>query len=197
MKLRSLLLVVLLLSPSTTWGLPITSGVWSQVPNIDRNQDPFWDGRSWDCSFCGVGSLLAGYTGLAGLEYLHDGSRGYVPFRFDDPAITPSLIFSLTGWSGGVLGRDATGAFTYDSGTGRLSDSWQRPGQYALFRRVGIDTTRYFLGIEDILLTEARNDRDYNDHVVTFITPTQSVPEPSTMLLMGTALIGLAARKLR
>ena len=132
-----------------------------------------------------------------GVEYLHDGTGGSTRFRFDDPIITPLRIFGMTGWTGGALGQDAMGAFTYNSGTGRLSNSWLSSQQYALFRRVGAETTQYFMGVEDIMLSEASNDRDYNDYGVTFTTATQSVPEPSTLLLMGVSIVGLAGLKLR
>ena len=51
------------------------------------------------------------------------------------------------------------------------------------------------LGIEDILLSETYNDRDYNDYVVSF--ETASVPEPGTLLLLSTGMAALALRKKR
>jgi hypothetical protein len=153
---------------------------------------PFWNGASWDGPNKGIGDLLQ-TLGYSDLEFLHNGAGEAVEFRFDDPAIATTLLYNITAWTGGVLGRNEFGAFTYNSGTGRISNSWTMPGQYALFRRVGAGYTQYFMGVEDILLSELRNDRDYNDHVVTFTLPTP-VPEPSTLLLLGLGLAAAARR---
>lgn len=142
----------------------------------------------------GVGFLLGAYQDPL-LEFLHNGFGDPVAFMFDDPAIAPVMQHHITDWQSGALWMDG-GVFRYDSGTGRLSSSWDGGGQYALFRSVGPEMTRYYLGIEDILLSEAANDRDYNDCVVTFDVPTHGVPEPSTLMLLGIAAIGMAGRKL-
>lgn len=192
------LFALLLLSPPAFAG-PITAGVWSSVSGVDSNQDPFWDGASWDCDTCNVAQILAGTTGLGGLEYLHDGSGGFTSFAFDQPLLDFMVLASMTGWKDGVLEHKAGGAFGYDSGTGHVSDSLDGGKQYALFRRVGLDSTQYFMGVEDILLSQAHNDRDYNDLIVAFTVPNEVVPavvpEPSTLILIGGGLAGLAARR--
>jgi hypothetical protein len=193
MKLRSVALTMMLLTPSLASAEPITLGVWSAMPAADGNSQPFWDGLSWDCPTCGVGYFLSAYGPL---EYLNDGTGDYTPFRFEGAISPPVLILNNTAWLGGTFGQSANGAFTYDSGTGRLSNSLDNGEQYALFRRVGPMLTTYFLGIEDILLSETSNDLDYNDYVVTFTQPTP-VPEPSTMVLVGSALAGYAAKRAR
>jgi hypothetical protein len=203
MTLRGFVLILALLVPSAAVAGPISlGGVWSSTstpagsaPTLLRlDLVPFWSGASWDGPLMGVGYLLNAY-GTSGLEYLHDGTGHYTSFRFDDEILNTTKINGITAWTGGVFGRRADGAFTYDSGTGRVSNSWDSGQQYALFRLVGRETTRYFLGIEDILLSEPLNDRDYNDYVVTFETAT--VPEPGTLLLLSTGMAALAVRKKR
>jgi PEP-CTERM motif len=208
MKLRGLILTLVLLTPSLAVADPITvGGLWqdSNTPLVDPAVgglavSPFWSNLSWDCTPCNVGDIvntLSDYD-LTNLQYLHNGFGGSLGFRFDPATISaPILVRQMTAWMGGSLGIREDGAFTYDSGTGRISNSWDAGGgQYALFRIVGAESTRYFLGIEDILLSEPTNDRDYNDYVVTF-TERSSVPEPSSLLLMGCALAAAGVRKLR
>jgi hypothetical protein len=195
MKLRSLILTLTLVLPSVASAGPVTAGEWSPVPPADADFDPFWDGESWDCPTCGAGYLL--YSEYPSLEYLNDGAGGFTAFLFDEPILDWTLEFSITAWTHGVLEQRADGAFTYDSGTGRISNSIDNPEQYALFRHVTPEWTEYYLAIEDILLSEPLNDRDYNDYVVAFTVPTQTVPEPSTLLLLALPAFGLVGRKVR
>ena len=203
MTLRVFVLVLALLVPSAALADPISiGGTWSATSTpssgdptgLPLGLQPFWSGTSWDGPFLGVGYLIDAF-GTEGLEYLHDGTGHYTSFRFEEEILNVRRINGITAWTRGVFGRRADGAFTYDSGTGRVSNSWDSGQQYALFRLVGPETTRYFLGIEDILLSETNNDRDYNDYVVSF--ETASVPEPGTLLLLSTGMAALALRKKR
>lgn len=204
MKLAVVALAVALVLPTSAIAAPITiNGVWTNVltPVTDPGQggavvSPYWSGLSWDCPQCGVGYLVASIQpDWRELEYLHNGVGGATGFRFaPDADITdPTLLFQMTGWRNGVFGRRADGAFTYDSGTQRLSNSWDQGEQYALFRIVRPETTLYYLGIEDILMAQL-NDHDYNDYVTGF-SERASVPEPSSLLLLGCAFAAAGVRK--
>ena len=128
------------------------------------------------------------------LEYLHNEDGSPVSFRFDEEILNQTWLGGITGWTGGVFGRNELGAFTYDSGTGHVSNSWDNGEQYALPYPWCRDDALHSR-IEDILLSESNNDRDYNDYVATF--ETRSVPEPGTLLLLSSGLAMLAAGRRR
>lgn len=202
MTLRALVLVLALLVPSAALADPISvGGMWSATSAPSSGDptgqplgvQPFWSGASWDGPLLGIGHLINAF-GAEGLEYLHDGTGHYTSFRFEEELLNLRRINGIT-WNPGVFGLRADGVFTYDAGPGRVSNSWDSGQQYALFRLVGVETTHYFLGIEDILLSDPHNDQDYNDYVVTF--ETASVPEPGTLLLLSTGVAALALRKKR
>jgi hypothetical protein len=204
-NLRILVLALTLLVPSTAFADPITvGGTWSDPSTLladpldGASVAPFWTGLSWDCPTCGVGYLIDAY-GPENIEYLHNGSGRGTGFLFEpgDDISLPSMLFNITGWMGGTFGRRDDGAFTYDTGTGHVYNSWDDPGQWALFRLVGEETTRYFLGIEDIPVNYEINDHDHNDYVVTFTQPTHSVPEPSSLLFMGCAMAAAGVQRFR
>jgi hypothetical protein len=202
MTLRALILVLALLVPSAALADPISiGGMWSAASTPASGDptgqplgvQPFWTGTSWDGPLLGVGYLIDAF-GTQGLEYLHDGTGHYTSFRFDDEILNLTRINGIT-WNPGVFGLRTDGVFTYDAGPGRVSNSWDDGQQFALFRLVGTESTRYFLGIEDIPLSIGHNDRDYNDYVATF--ETAHVPEPGTLLLLSVGMAALAVRKKR
>ena len=204
MTLRGFVLVLALMFPSAAMADPIVaSGIWSPTvtpPSSDPTvlsleATAFWSNPSWDGPLMGVAYLINAFN-TENLEYLHNPDGTPTRFRFADEEqiVSQTWLFGITSRTGGVFGRNEAGALTYNSGYGPILNSWDSGEQFALFRIRGEETTRYILGIEDLLLSEY-TDRDYNDHVVTF--ETQSVPEPGTLLLLGSGMAILAAQRRR
>ena len=186
-----LLVAVILTMPVRAEATPITPGQWSDIGVAAYDGAVFWDNPSVDCGFCSAGELLDLIYGP--LEFFHDGSNKAAPFAFTGP-ISYTKVGALTAWKNGTFTHEADGSFTYDNGLGFVANSLTSQ-QFALFRKAGPDTTQYFIGVEDIALNGLlASDADYNDYIATFTVT--NVPEPGTLLLMGTAL-GAAARRLR
>jgi hypothetical protein len=202
MTFRGFVLALVLLAPTVARAELISvGGMWSSTTLTSGGLTaeplgftPFWAGDSWDGLNMDVSYLLADY-GVANLEYLTDSSGNYTSFRFEEDIFDTTRIGGITAWTNGSLGRRADGAFTYDTGTGLvpITNSWDNPEQFALFRLVTAETIHYFLGIEDIPLSSPVSDRDYNDHIVRF--ETHSVPEPGTLLLLASGMAAFVARR--
>jgi hypothetical protein len=197
-----LLLATCLAVPATANAGPITSGVWSPVGNTWNTGTIFWDNQSGDCDVCNAGTLLNIIFGP--LEYLHDGSGGATAFKFNQ-AVSYTKFGSLSVLKG-TFSQQPDGNFTYDNTAGLIANSLATGWQFALFRQVGPQSTRYFIGVEDLpvgpsLLQQQlsgngwTSDADFNDYMASFTL--ENVPEPSTLMLMGTAFAGFAARRLR
>jgi PEP-CTERM motif len=201
MILRRFALALALLVPSSALATPISVGVWSSVPSpgspANLQVAPFWAGLSWDCATCGIGYLLDadGYTEL---EYLHDGNGRPVGFTFPELITSVTVLHHITAWTDGTFGQLPTGDLWYNSGTGHNSTSSDGT-QWALFRQAGELTTRYIIGVEDILISSGwRTDQDYNDYVGTFVLDNPPpVPEPATLMLVAAGAVGLVLRKRR
>ena len=158
MTLRAFVVVLALMVPSAAMADPITaSGLWSPTmtpPSADPNVLPleataFWSNWSWDGPLMGVAYLINAYH-TENLEYLHnpDGSRREFPIRRRDHQSDDFSLASrrgLPGSSGET--KSAPLRMTTESAA---PNSWDNGEQFALFRIVGPETTRYFLGVEDI-----------------------------------------------
>ena len=206
-------MAALLIGPAVAEAGPIipdgVTGVWSVAPSPDQDGNPFWDNQSQDCGGSDCGAHFAILNPQAGvfdpndgiLEYLHDGNNGAVAFGFTSLAgWTP--IYSSTTCNDGFPGRDAnTQAVTYTINSpcndgvnpNFFADSLNNPEQFALFRQVGQHGTRYYFAFEDKAGTAS--DYDYNDLVMS-LSP-RSVPEPTTLALFGTAVLGMGVRRMR
>jgi hypothetical protein len=101
----------------------ISLGTWSPVASSDVDNDgsPFWDGMSYDGESCGVGHILAtanlcgGVPGrnISGLEYLHDGANGFVPFMLSGAVVDNkfTVVSKITAWTEATAGISVGAGF--------------------------------------------------------------------------------------
>jgi len=125
----------------------------------------------------------------------------------------PGIVFSLTDLTApNVFRTDALASDGYAhslvSNTVDASDAAAVAAAYEIFGQGSLpfaaagaiatlglfpETTLTFVGWEDRIGL----DYDYNDMIFAFTDPPTAVPEPSTILLFGTGLLGLAAVRRR
>lgn len=192
------LLLIALFVPSVASATP----VWSPMPPATNSGSPFYNNPSWDGEFEGIAWRLSGQ------EYLHDGFGNPVPF-----VIPGVLSFANLGGTSALLEvhqfshNPLTGDFVLDTGgNGYVVHSGDPDGIGVLLTRVvSAGWTDYQVWFED--LPFGATDGDWQDEGRAFripveLTPTPTdvpvpTPEPAMLLLFGTGLLGMAARRVR
>ncbi|MCE5243559.1 MAG: PEP-CTERM sorting domain-containing protein [Syntrophobacteraceae bacterium] len=186
--------------------------------SLNEDNSPFWDGKSLDASKTNIGYLLNGSLGVGTPGYYGNASGGATTFTFtrESTDAQAGLLIEIAGWkninefgwyntsgmASEVIFKGGDSApksayftpsehygFYFKTGGGNTYYTGGNANQFAVFSPDHKST--YYLGMEDTPFDSS--DKDFNDMVVKI----SAVPEPCTMFLVGSGLIGLAACRRR
>lgn len=197
-----------------------SNGGWRtwMASDVNENGSPYWDGNSSDSGQpYTIGNYLTNTGGFSGnnvpgaIPYWGTASGGYDPFEMQvSGSSNVALKIEIAGYSGsnifgykdssgfhdlflGAAGAGASATFTPTSNyifyltspDGTFYSDMSNNNSYQHFAIFKEADGVYWMGMEDLA---SGSDMDYNDMVVKI----SQVPEPSTLLLLGLGLVGLA-----
>lgn len=178
----------------TTQYLPY-SGPGSPLPyfGVGAAADPdFYFEKNSTQGVAAIKLEIAGHAGYNQFGYYdYNGGNREDHLIFDGSANTSTPLYTFVPQS-----TNYGFYFVGKSDPNNVIDTWYTEGQgdhFAVFSATNSGV--YWIGMEDLNLSSS--DKDYNDMVVK--VSSASVPEPTTMLLLGLGLLGLAGvrRKLK